>query len=49
MNFLVMLCIFVVLAGLGAFALLKLCSNFGKQFLPFAYKPVDQMDMIVDL
>lgn len=44
-----MLSIFVVVAGLAAFAILKLCSSFSKQVLPFAYKPVETTEMIVDL
>jgi hypothetical protein len=44
-----MLSIFVVVAGLAAFAMLKLCSSFSKRVMPFAYKPVEQTDAIVDL
>ncbi|CAD5234099.1 unnamed protein product [Bursaphelenchus xylophilus] len=49
LNFMGILTVFIVLAGLAVFLMFRFCAVLSKRVMPFAYKPVLQSDLIVDL
>ncbi|KAI6173680.1 hypothetical protein M3Y98_01107700 [Aphelenchoides besseyi] len=49
LNFLGLLAAFVIIAGVSAIAMLRVCSTLSKRMMPFSYKPVIQSEIPVDL